>query len=393
MENPLGDVSVANAATSDAGENGNAVDSPASVELSDVANQESVADASSLQEQSTTQETKPEETDATERDEPKDIKQVRDWGKSLERDIKQKFQPAYAGLEKAATELYGTNTPEDIQATISTVQALAPTLKVLTDPNATQADVVNTLTKMLPSEHMEGLAWAALNDPATQAVIFDDPEVLKAISDRLFDGQSIEDVLTKLASVPETEVDPEQSAWRQEQKQFRDEQARIKSESAQKAAQEQSTQLMTRFFETPAQRVIAEDFKLVAPEGATEADKQLFSDTAKDIRFAAQGRFLEENMDAYMQIDALYKAGKGMQAQAAEIRLANRYQATLIKTAERHANLLKSRSAATVNGQQAKINGVRPDVAGSVEQGEKKEERWDIDAPDFAQKFAASFHN
>lgn len=332
-----------------------------------------------------TQETKPE-------DDPKVPPQLREHLKGLEKDLKT-YKPAYAGLEKAATELYGTNTPEDIQATISTVQALAPTLKVLTDPNATQADVVNTLTKMLPAEHMEGLAWAALNDPATQAVIFDDPEVLKAISDRLFDGQSIEDVLTKLASVPETDVDPEQSAWRQEQKQFRDEQARIKSESAQKAALEQSNQLMTRFFETPAQRVIAEDFKLVAPEGATEADKQLFSDTAKDIRFAAQGRFLEENMDTYMQIDALYKAGKGIQAQAAEIRLANRYQATLIKTAERHANLLKSRSVAAVNGQQAKINGVRPDVAGSVEQGEKKEEHWDIDAPDFAQKFAASFHN
>lgn len=338
----------------------------------------------------TTQEAKPDESQIPE--------SFREHTKSLEKDIREKYTPAYTGLEKTATELFGTSTPEDVQAAIQTVQALAPSIKVLTDPNATQADVVATLNKLLPEEHVEAIAWATLNDPASQDFIFSDPDVLKTISERLFDGKPIEDIQAILASAPAPEVDPEREAWRKEQSEFKAEQAKIKSEGAQRVAQEQSQQLLTRFFETPAQTVIADDFKLVAPEGASEADKQLFADTAEDIRYAAQGRFLKANMDAYMQIDSLYRQGKAIQAQAAEIRLQNRYHATLIKTAERHANLLKSRSVATVNGQQAKINGVRPDVTGSVEgNGDQKEKPFDLDSPTFAADFARSvnprFHN
>lgn len=389
LDSPLGDVPAVDAAP-DAGEN--VVDSSASAELSDVANQELASDVSSSQEQSEIQEAKPDaQPDPAE---SKDVKAVRDWGKSLERDIKQKFSPAYTGIEKVATELYGASSPEDVQAAIQTVQALAPAIKTLTSDTSSQADVVAAVQQLLPPEHVEAVAWAALNDPATQEVIFSDPEVLQTISERLFGGKSLEEVQALLANAPETEVDPEKDAWRKEQSDFKAEQARIKSENMQRIAQEKSTQLLTRFFETPAQTVIADDFKLVAPEGASEADKQLFADTAEDIRYAAQGRFLKANMDAYMRIDTLYRQGKEVPAHALEIQLANKYHATLIKTAERHANLLKSRSVATVNDQQAKINGVRPDVTGSVEgNGNKAEERWDLNAPDFAQKFAASFHN
>jgi len=332
-----------------------------------------------------TQETKPE-------DDPRVPQQLRDHLKGLEKDLKA-YKPAYTGLEKAAQELYGTTTPEDIQSTIATVQALAPQLKVLTDPSSPTANVVSTLQSMLPAEHIEGLAWAALNDPGNRSVFLSDPEVLKAISDELLEGRSIEEIQSILANAPETEIDPEREAWRREQQAFRTERQREISERNQRAANERSAQLANRFFEEPTKRILAEDFKLVAPEGANEADKQLFADTAEDIGYIAQARFAKENMAAYMQIDNLYKQGNMAAAQAAEIRLQNRYHATLIKTAERHVNLLKSRSVATLNGQQDKINGVRPDVTGSVEQGEKKEERWDIDAPDFAQKFAASFHN
>ena len=384
-ENPTGDVAV-DATTSDAGEIGS-VDSPVSDELSEVAPQKSASDTSSSQEQSTNQEQKPDDPA-----ESKDLKTVRDWGRSLERDLKQKFQPAYTGLEKAATALYGTQTPEDIQATIQTVQAMAPQLRVLTDPTATEASVVSTLQSMLPAEHMEALTWAALNSPASQAVILNDPEVRRTIEERLFEGRTIEDVQAILADVP-GEVDPERDAMRRELAAIRAEKQRETSERNERAIQERTQGLMTRFFEAPAQQVIVDDFKLVAPEGATDADKSLFADTGKDIRFAAQGRFLEENMDAFMQIQNLYVQGREMQAQAAEIRLQNKYHATLIKTAERHANLLKARSVSQVNGQQRKIDGIRPDVTGSVQAGEKQEERWDIDAPDFAQKFAASFHN
>lgn len=338
------------------------------------------------------------ETEAKPEDDPKIPQNFRDQMKALNADIKAKYKPVYTGLEKVSSDLFGSAEPEDVQAAIQTVQALAPTIKVITDQNSSQADVVSAIQKLLPAEHVEGLAWAALNDPATQDVIFADPEVLQTIAEKLFDGRGIEEIKALLANAPETEVDPEKEAWRAEQNTFRSEQARIKSENAARVADEQSNQLMTRFFEGPAQTVIVDDFKLVAPEGASEADKALFTETAKDIRFAAQGRFLEANMPAYMQINNLYRQGKGIQAQAAEIRLQNKYHATLIKVAERNSKLLESRSAATVNGQQDKINNVRPDVKGSVEgNGNREDKPYDVDDPGFMQRFQRdvnpAFHN
>lgn len=395
MLDQIGDVSVVNDATSDAGGNVNA-DSTVSDELSQVATEELASDASSPQEQSETQEAKPEAQE--EPAESKDVKQVRDWGKSLERDIKQKFSPAYSGIEKAATELFGVAepTPEDIQATISTVQALAPSIKVLTDSSASQADVVKTLQKMLPQEHVEAMAWAALNDPATRPVIFDDPEVRQAISDDLFNGKSIEEVQALLANAPETEVDPEREAWRKEQADFKAERQQEKLQTEQTATQTRLREFADRFYESPAQRVIADDLKLVAPEGASEQDKKDFEFAAKAARFTAQALFIEQNGPAAEQLQMLHARGARPTADAirSEINLANRYEATLIKTTEFFLKMLESRSAATVNGQQEKINSVRPDVKGSVDgNGNKTEERWDIDDPAFAQKFAASFHN
>ena len=336
-----------------------------------------------------TQETKPEDNPA----ESQDLKRVREWGQGLERDVREKFAPAYTGLERTATALYGAATAEDVLAAAKTVETLAPQLKVLTDPAAASTEVLSTLKSMLPQEHMEALTWDALNNPANRQVIFDDPEVQSAIAEQYFNGRSIDEVLALLAQAPETESDPEREAWRREQNAFKAERQREASEKTQAAASQRSAELADRFFEQPTKRILAEDFKLVAPEGASEADKQLFADTAEDIGYVAQARFAKENMAAFMQIDQLYRQGRQVQAQAAEIRLANRYHATLIKTAERHVNLLKSRSAAVVSDQQGKINGVRPEVSGSVDQGQRKEEAWDIDAPDFAQKFAASFHN
>lgn len=386
-DNPLGESQEVDATSAATGDQ-TAIDNSATTETVEATADTATQQTQKSTETAETQETKPDA------DDPKIPQNFRDHLKELESDIKVKYKPAMAGLESVATELYGASAPEDVQAAIQTVQALAPAIKTLTSDTSSQADVVAAVQQLLPPEHVEAVAWAALNDPATQEVIFSDPEVLQTISERLFGGKSLAEVQALLANAPETEVDPEKDAWRKEQSDFKAEQARIKAENTQRIAQEKSTQLLTRFFETPAQTVIADDFKLVAPEGASEADKQLFADTAEDIRYAAQGRFLKANMDAYMRIDNLYRQGKEVPAHALEIQLANKYHATLIKTAERHANLLKSRSVATVNDQQAKINGVRPDVTGSVEgNGNKAEERWDLNAPDFAQKFAASFHN
>src|SRR5262249_55406079 len=155
-----------------------------------------------------------------------------------------------------------------IQATIQTVTALAPQLKVLTDPMATSDNVVNTLQHMLPAEHIETLAWAALNDPATQQVIFDDPEVIQAIEQRYFQGRSLDEVQQILADVP-GDIDPATANLRREVAAMRAEKDREVSQARDRAIAERTQGLMNRFFEMPAQQVIAGDFKLVAPEGAT----------------------------------------------------------------------------------------------------------------------------
>lgn len=338
----------------------------------------------------TTQETKQPDVD-----DPKVPPELREHLKGLERDLKT-YKPAFVGLETAAKTLFGTSTPEDVQAAIQTVQALAPQIKVLTDSNATQADVVSTLQQMLPPENMEALAWHVLNNPANHEAIFTDSEVVKAIEDRFLQGRTFAEIESLLANAPETEADPEREAWRREQASFQAERQREASERTTREANQRSSELASRFFEEPTKRILAEDFKLAAPEGASEADKQLFADTAEDIGYVAQARFAKENMAAFMQIDQLYRQGRQVQAQAAEIRLANRYHATLIKTAERHVNLLKSRSVAVVNDQQGKINGVRTEVSGSVEAGQQKQGPvWDYDKPDAEAMvgFQNQFHN
>lgn len=330
-----------------------------------------------------------QETKQPDVDDPKVPPELREHLKGLERDLKA-YKPAFVGLETAAKTLFGTGTPEDVQAAIQTVQALAPQIKVLTDANATQAEVVSTLQSMLPPENMEALAWHVLNNPANQEAIFSDSEVIKAIEDRLFQGRTIAEIESLLANAPETEADPRMAELMRRDKERTDRDTREASERTTREANQRVAELATRFFEEPAKRVLAE---MVAPEGVSEADKQLFADVAEDAAYVAQARFAKENFQAFQQIEQLYRQGRQQQAIAGELRLANRYEATLLKTKERFSGFLKFRSAAVVSDQQGKINGVRTEVSGSVEQGQKKEEAWDIDAPDFAQRFAASFHN
>lgn len=254
---------------------------------------------------------------------------------------------------------------------------------------------------MLPQEHVEAMAWAALNDSATQDIIFDDPEVLQTISEKLFDGKSIEEIKALLANAPEVEADPEREAWRKEQADFKAERQREKLQTEQAAAHMRTQEFASRFYESTAQRVIADDLKLVAPEGASEQDKKDFEFAAKAAKFTAQALFIEQNGPAAEQLQMLHAKGSRPTAEAikSEISLANRYEATLIKTTQFFLNLLAARSVATVNGQQEKINGVRPDVKGSVDASKTQTDRpYDVDSPDFMQRFTrdvnpATFHN
>src|ERR1041385_4045874 len=56
------------------------------------------------------------------------------------------------------------------------------------------AEPVETLTNILPHESIESLVWTALDNPQTQAVVLEDPQVREAIAQHLFNGYSIEDV-------------------------------------------------------------------------------------------------------------------------------------------------------------------------------------------------------
>jgi hypothetical protein len=133
-------------------------------------------------------------------------------------------------------------------------------------------------------------------------------------------------------------------------------------------------------------------FNLVAPEGSSPEDKQLFEDTVSDVRFAAQGRFLQTNYQEYAQIQDMYAKGHVTQARVAEARLQNKWQATLIQTAERHSKQLQAMSASRKQEQQAKVANTRPDLSGNVPHTEKKaESAYNLDDPNFLENFLREF--
>lgn len=315
---------------------------------------------------------------ATTEEQPKVPEHFRRGYEALEKDVKEKYKP----LADAVDQLGGPQV----------LDALKPIAELMTNEAADQATVVTTLKEALLPQHLEALAWAALDSPTTQKVILQDPDVRQVIADTFFDGRSIEEIQATLEGVPaDDELDPETARLRQEVNGFKQQQKQAQEQAEAQLRQQRTQELEKRFFVDTAADVVRQ-FSLAAPDGASEIDKQLFADNVEDFQYAAQGRFLKENADSYLQIQDMYARGLATQARIAEARLHNKWQATLIKTAERFSKHGEAYSEAARLKQEQKIQGVRPDVTGNVPNTPQlKEERYDPDAPDFLTKFMADF--
>jgi hypothetical protein len=219
-----------------------------------------------------------------------------------------------------------------------------------------------------------------------------DADVQKVIADKFFGGKSIEEVQSIMEVLgAEEETDPEKAELKKQLAAIANTQKSETYRLQQAEATRRTDDLQKRFYVDTAEEVMKR-FSLVAPDGASAEDKQLFENTVEDIRYAAQGRFLKDNANEYMQIHDMYANGLVTQARVAEARLQNKWQATLIRTAERHSKQLQAVSASRKTEQQQKVANTRPDVSGNVPNNTKThQEQYDLSDPDFLAKFLADF--
>lgn len=305
-------------------------------------------------------------------------KHFREGYEALERDVKEKYKPIAEEVEALGG--------------LDVVKALKPLAELALNENAEASEVVSVLKEFLLPSHMESVAWAALDNPATQEVVLNDPDVQAVISAKYFNGMSIEEVQSMLEVLgAEEEADPRLSEALKKVNSFENAQKQAAAQAEQAAASQRVQDLQKRFYVDTAEQVVKQ-FGLTAPEGASPEDKQLFEDTVEDVRFAAQGRFLKENSDAYLHIQEMYANGHVTQARVAEARLQNKWQATLIKTAERHSKQLQAMSASRKVEQQKKVANTRPDLSGNVPHDEtKKADQYDLSDPNWLENFVKDF--
>lgn len=357
IENGVIEETPASAATSD--EIGN-IDNSATLEVSP----------------ETTEQVPTEGTENAETSEAKLPANFREGYKALETDLKR-----YKPMAEAVEQMGG----------IEVVNALKPLADILLNGASDPSSVVTTLQQTLLPEHFEAVAWAALDNPSTQEIVLEDPDVQKIICEKFFGGRSMEDVKSALEFAGDATEDPLVAEARKERDLFRNQIKAAEDQRTQQAADARTNELQKRFFVDTATEVVKQ-FNMEAPQGATEADRQMFSDTVEDLRYAAQGRFLNENADAYMNIQKMYHDGHVSQARIAEARLHSKWQATLIRTAERHSKFLKSSADASRLSQQAKTQGVRPDLTGNAGQTQTQvKENYDLSNPNFLTEFMESF--
>jgi hypothetical protein len=174
------------------------------------------------------------------------------------------------------------------------VEAASALGKVLSDPSS-------DLAQILPSEQIESLVWSALENPATQAVVLQDPAVLAAISNQLFFGHSIQDIQSLLAQYQRGDGLSEEQL----------EQQHVESETR--------VQNFQRSFFTEG---IDE---LVSCSGVDESDVEGISDRL----LLARTRFLDANHQEFLHMQGLHEAGRTAPVQ--EARLRNKWTATLLK--------------------------------------------------------------
>ncbi len=305
-------------------------------------------------------------------------KHFREGYEALEKDVKEKYKPVHEAVEALGG--------------LEVLKALKPLAELALNENADSATVISTLKDVLLPQHLESVAWAALDNAETQEVVLNDPDVQSVIAAKFFGGRSLEEVQSVLEALgTDEESDPRLAEALKKVNSFESAKKADEARVQQAAADQRVQDLQKRFYVDTAESVVKQ-FNLVAPGGASPEDKQLFEDTVEDLRFAAQGRFLQTNSQEYLQIQDMYAKGHVTQARVAEARLQNKWQATLIKTAERHSKQLQAMSASRKQEQQAKVANTRPDLTGNVPHTpEKKSEQYDINDPNFLENFLKEF--
>jgi hypothetical protein len=325
--------------------------------------------------QSAAQEGADQQTDKTSQQPPEHF---RKGYEALERDVNEKYKP----LANEVEQMGG----------LEVIKALAPLAEIAIDENADPTAVVEAFRSTFLPQHMEAIAWAALDDAATQDIILSDPDVLSTISQKLFNGKTIEEVQAALQYAGDVEdEDPEKAQLKSQLAKIESDKKTAADQEAARVAGTRVNDFQKRFFVDTADEVVKQ-FNLVAPDGASEEDKQLFADTLEDVRYAAQGRFLSENNQEYLRIQKMVEDGFLTQARVAEAKLHNKWQATLIRTAERVSKQLRNSIEHTKSSQQTKVQGVRPDVSGNAGQTqEKNQEQYDLSDPNFMNDFLAEW--
>lgn len=179
------------------------------------------------------------------------------------------------------------------------------------------AEPVETLSKILPHESIESLVWTALDNPQTQAVVLEDPQVREAIAQHLFNGYSIEDVQRALdyyGVIDDPYVLEDFAEHDAQQKEYRE---------ACLMAEEDVRR--TVFLNTGIE--VAERFGLPSPE---------VDQTVSDACELTFNRFVKNNeRDLTRLVEMYVTEGPTPRADLLSARLTNKFTASLIKQLER----------------------------------------------------------
>lgn len=168
-------------------------------------------------------------------------------------------------------------------------------------------DPTETLMAILPPDQLETFAYRVVDNAATQDLLLADPAIRQAISEKLFDGISIEDIQDNILPYLELSAD---SFERQQER-----------EAESIAANERVLDFQETFFVGPVDQTIA---ALGINASNVEA--------IQDALMLAQSKFLKANNAAYLQLQfTIEKYGRTDNTLLQEAILSNKWQAHLTK--------------------------------------------------------------
>jgi hypothetical protein len=235
---------------------------------------------------------------------------------------------ALEAAEPASTEVVAAPVT-DIEQKLGGPEALAALAEMISDPDAQLEDI-------LPADAVQDMVWRALENPASQDAILNDSDVRAEIERRFLFGHSIEDVQGLLEQY-DSPADADQEQRLQQRTQDI------------QAGEDRVQNFQTDFFVAPVDQTIAD-------MGIDASDTEAISDQL----MVAQAKFLRANHAEFIQVQGMHERGLVSQARIAQARLANKWQATLIKqlgSLKKGSAPAKAKAAATTD-QPAKSTGV-----------------------------------